>query len=101
MASGSGKLAAGPADMRRPPKREVWLHIDRFGGRDKKCWAVQWTNEAGELCYRTCTHWEIGKGPWVKSSEWDTPKAQHPRAVVVVTQVRDLLFHDNGTLFIV
>lgn len=66
--------------MRRPPKGEVWIHIDRFDRDDHRVWTVQ--HWRGDTPIYSCVTAFLLSGECY--SQYFGPKAPQPKAVIVV-----------------
>lgn len=62
--------------MRRPPKGELWVHVDRLDRDDMKVWAIQEGRKyltVRAVCINVPCH-----------TAFFGPKAKQPKAVIVV-----------------
>jgi hypothetical protein len=68
--------------MRKPPKGQLWLHVERLDAEDGKVWAIQgW--EGRKRFYRTAAGVVI-QGPSYTAFFGTTGK--QPKAVIVVPE---------------
>lgn len=68
--------------MRKPPKGQVWVHIDRLDREDCRVWAVQhW--QQGRVVYETA-YSVVLRAPCF--TQFFGAKGRQPKAVIVVPE---------------
>ena len=67
--------------MRRPPKGEVWVHVERLDREDGKVWAVQYRGPKGGARYDTVSAVLLQAHGY---THFFGAGAEQPKAVIVV-----------------
>lgn len=66
--------------LQKPPKSDLWIHVERLDAEDGKVWAVQsWVK--GEHVYQTARAVVLQAHGF---TNFFGPKAKQPKAVIVV-----------------
>lgn len=69
------------AQLKRPPKGDVWLFVDQLQRADGRVWAVSYWDDQGRHCYECARSVICSK---MMFTQFFGPRASQPKAVIVI-----------------